>query len=55
MQIGTFTLSNSFGWTGSIRILTIDAKIRLVLNDDRDGNNAPTFRFLVGNTRIGAA
>lgn len=55
MQIGTFTLSNSGGWAGSIRILTIDAKIRLVLNDDRDGNNAPAFCFLVGNTRIGAA
>tara|TARA_E500000305_G_scaffold35125_1_gene26677 strand:- start:159 stop:326 length:168 start_codon:yes stop_codon:yes gene_type:complete len=55
MQIGTFTLSNSVGWTGSIRTLTIDAKIRLVLNDDRDGNNAPAICFLVENTRIGAA
>ena len=45
MQIGTFTLSNDGGWTGSIRTLTIDAKVRLVPND----------RVLVGNARIGDA
>mgnify|MGYP001121683490 CR=1 FL=1 len=44
MQIGAFTLSNDGGWTGSIRTLTIDAKVRLVPNDDRTHDNAPAFR-----------
>ena len=55
MQIGHFTLAKDGGWTGSIRTLTIDAKVRLVPNDDRNGDNAPAFRVLVGNARIGDA
>lgn len=55
MQIGHFTLAMDGGWTGAIRTLTIDAKVRLVPNDDRISDNAPTFRVLVGNTRIGDA
>ena len=55
MQIGAFTLSNDGGWAGSIRTLTIDAKVRLVPNDDRTHDNAPAFRVLVGNARIGDA
>jgi uncharacterized protein (DUF736 family) len=55
MQIGQFTLAKDGGWTGSIRTLTIDAKVRLVPNDDRNGDNAPAFRVLVGNARIGDA
>ena len=55
MQIGAFTLSNDGGWTGSIRTLTIDAKVRLVPNDDRTHDNASAFRVLVGNARIGDA
>src|SRR3546814_7729407 len=55
MQIGAFTLSNDGGWTGSIRTLTIDAKVRLVPNDDRTHDNAPAFRVLVSNARIGDA
>jgi uncharacterized protein (DUF736 family) len=35
--------------------LTIDAKVRLVPNDDRIHDNAPAFRVLVGNARIGDA
>ena len=55
MQIGHFTLAKDGGWTGSIRTLTIDAKVRLVPNDDRNGDNAPAFRVLVGNAHIGDA
>lgn len=55
MQIGSFTLSKDGGWNGSIRTLTIDAKIRLVPNDDRSSDNAPAFRILAGNSRIGDA
>jgi uncharacterized protein (DUF736 family) len=53
--IGTFTLGKDGGWTGSIRTLTIDAKVRLVPNDDCHGSNAPTFRVLLGQSRIGHA
>lgn len=55
MQIGAFALSHDGGWAGSIRTLTIDAKVRLVPNDDRTHDSAPAFRVLVGNARIGDA
>jgi len=55
MQIGSFTLSKDGGWIGSIRTLTLDAKLRLVPNDDRASEKAPAFRVLLGNTRIGDA
>ncbi|WP_159588026.1 DUF736 domain-containing protein [Chelativorans xinjiangense] len=55
MQIGHFTLAKDGGWTGAIRTLTIDAKVRLVPNDDRNSDNAPAFRVLVGSARIGDA
>jgi len=54
-QIGSFTLAKDGGWTGSIRTLTIDAKVRLVPNDNRENENAPAFRVLVGLSRIGEA
>lgn len=43
------------GWIGSIHTLTIHAKVRLVPNDNRDSDNVPTFRVLVGRFRIGDA
>ena len=55
MRIGAFTLSNDGGWAGSIRTLTIDARVRLVPNDNREHENAPAFRVLAGNARIGDA
>jgi uncharacterized protein (DUF736 family) len=54
-QIGTFSPASNGGWNGSIRTLTIDAKVRLVPNDNRENENAPAFRVLVGQTRIGDA
>ncbi|MDR3439678.1 DUF736 domain-containing protein [Telmatospirillum sp.] len=53
--IGHFTLAKDGGWTGAIRTLTIDAKLRLVPNDNRDHENAPAFRVFVGTSRIGDA
>lgn len=53
--IGTFTPAKDGGWIGTIRTLTIDAKVRLVPNDDRTSKKAPAFRVFVGNTRIGEA
>ena len=54
-QIGSFTLAKDGGWSGSIRTLTIDAKVRLVPNDNRENENAPAFRVFVGQSRIGDA
>ncbi len=53
--IGTFTPAKDGGWVGAIRTLAVDAKIRLVPNDDRTSKNAPAFRVFVGNSRIGDA
>ena len=53
--IGTFTHDKDGGWTGSIRTLTINAKVRLVPNENRDSNNAPVFRVYIGQSRIGDA
>jgi uncharacterized protein (DUF736 family) len=53
--IGTFTPAKDGGWVGTIRTLTIDAKVRLVPNDDRTSKKAPAFRVFVGNSRIGDA
>jgi uncharacterized protein (DUF736 family) len=53
--IGTFTPARDGGWVGTIRTLTIDAKVRLVPNDDRTSKKAPAFRVFMGNSRIGEA
>lgn len=53
--IGTFMLTKEGGWSGTIRTLTIDAKIRFVPNDNRDNENAPAFRLMTGQSRIGDA
>jgi uncharacterized protein (DUF736 family) len=53
--IGTFTPGRDGGWVGTIRTLTINAKVRLVPNDDRSSKKAPAFRLFVGETRVGEA
>jgi uncharacterized protein (DUF736 family) len=53
--IGNFTPAKDGGWTGAIRTLVINAKVRLVPNDNRESENAPAFRVLVGHSRIGDA
>ncbi len=53
--IGTFTLSKEGGWIGTIQTLMMNAKVRLVPNDNREAGNAPAFRVFVGKSRIGDA
>lgn len=53
--IGTFTPSKEGGWTGIIHTLTMNVKVRLVPNDNRQNENAPAFRVFVGKSRIGDA
>lgn len=53
--IGTFTPSKEGGWIGTIHTLTMNTKVRLVPNDNRDNENAPAFRVFVGRSRVGDA
>ena len=53
--IGTFTPARDGGWIGTIRTLALDAKVRLVPNDDRTSAKAPAFRVCVGDSQIGDA
>ena len=50
--IGTFTSSKEGGWSGTIHTLTMNVKIRLVPNDNRDNETAPAFRVFVGKSRV---
>jgi len=54
-SIGTFTPSKDGGWSGTIHTLTIEAKVRLVPNDNRENDQAPAFRLFAGKSEIGAA
>jgi uncharacterized protein (DUF736 family) len=53
--IGTFMPSKEGGWIGTIHTLTMNTKVRLVPNDNRDNENAPAFRVFAGNSRVGDA
>ena len=53
--IGRFTLAKDGGWAGEVRTLFLDAKLRLVPNDNRESENAPTFRVFVGQSHVGDA
>lgn len=54
-MIGIFTPAKDGGWIGSIRTLTINAKLRFAPNDNRSGDNAPAFRVFAGQSRVGDA
>jgi uncharacterized protein (DUF736 family) len=53
--IGTFVPTKEGGWSGHIRTLLIDLKVRLVPNDNRDNEAAPAFRVFAGESEVGAA
>ena len=52
--IGTFKADKD-GYSGTIRTLALNAKVRIVANDQKKSPGAPDFRVLVGATEIGAA
>lgn len=53
--IGTFTASGN-GYAGTVRTLTLNVKVKLVPNGDKERDNAPDFRVLAGTgLEIGAA
>jgi len=53
--LGTFTRDKDGGWSGAIRTLTMNVRVRLVPNDNREMANAPAFRVFVGRSRVGDA
>ena len=52
--IGTFKADKD-GYAGTIRTLTLNAKVRIIANDQKQSANAPDFRIVSGMTEIGAA
>jgi uncharacterized protein (DUF736 family) len=52
--IGTFSAIKD-GYAGTIRMLTVATKVRLVANDRKDGDGTPDFRIFAGAAEIGAA
>jgi uncharacterized protein (DUF736 family) len=52
--IGTFSAAKD-GYAGSIRTLTLSAKVRMIANDRKEGEGGPDFRIMVGIIEIGAA
>lgn len=52
--IGHFTASKDGGWEGTIQTLSINAKVRLVPNDNQAGDKAPAFRVFTGKSEVGA-
>ena len=53
-NIGTFTADKD-GFTGTLRTLTLNVKVKLVPNDKGDNEKAPDFRVFAGQTEFGAA
>lgn len=52
--IGTFSAVKD-GYAGTIRSLTISAKVRIIANDRKETEAAPDFRIVAGAAEIGAA
>jgi uncharacterized protein (DUF736 family) len=52
--IGTFRADKD-GYAGTIRTLSINAKVRIVANDRKSGDSAPDFRVFAGQMEVGAA
>jgi len=53
-NIGTFTADND-GYTGTLRTLTLNVKVKLVANDKGENGKAPDFRMQAAGNDIGAA
>ena len=54
-QIGTFTRGEDGSYTGTIRTLSLNIKVRLVPAESSQNEKAPDLRLQAGNVEIGAA
>ena len=53
-NIGTFTADKD-SFTGTLRTLTLNVKVKLVPNDKGDNESAPDYRVQAGGLDVGAA
>ena len=53
--IGVFHPTNEGGWAGTLRTLSLEARLRFVPNDNRATEAAPAFRIFAGDSEVGAA
>ena len=54
-QIGTFTRGEDGSYTGTIKTLSLNIKVRFVPAEPSQNEKAPDLRVLAGNVEIGAA
>jgi uncharacterized protein (DUF736 family) len=54
-QIGTFTRAEDGSYTGTIKTLLLNIKVRFLPTEPSDNEKAPDLRAMVGNVEIGAA
>jgi uncharacterized protein (DUF736 family) len=52
--IGAFSATKD-GYAGTIRTLTMTAKVAILANDRKESDSAPDFRIMAGAAEIGAA
>ena len=52
--IGTFTRTAK-GFSGSLKTLTLTAKLQFVAETDKAKDSAPDYRVYLGTTEVGAA
>ena len=52
--IGSFTASKD-GFTGTIRTMTINVKVKIVINQNKMSDSAPDYRVYAGQSELGAA
>ena len=52
--IGSFAVVKD-GYAGTIRTLTLSAKVRMVPNDRKEAEGSPDFRIMAGAAEIGVA
>jgi len=53
--IGTFSKDDNGSFTGSVRTLTVNAKVRITPDADKAKDTAPDYRVHAGSAEIGAA
>jgi len=53
-NIGTFTADKD-GYTGTLRTLTLNVKVKLVPNDKGENDKAPDYRLQAAGNDVGAA
>jgi len=52
--IGTFSATPD-GYAGTIKTMTLAARVRFVANAHEEADNAPDYRVLAGSTEVGVA